>query len=70
MYSGFGLGYTFSNEKLSPNQSDVQSMSSKNSSFNFQVIGAGVRIGRKIAGFAELGFGYEGIINLGISYQL
>ncbi|PXW18318.1 outer membrane protein with beta-barrel domain [Chryseobacterium sp. CBTAP 102] len=70
MYSGVGLGYTFSNEKLSPNQSDVQSMYSKNSSFNFQVIGAGVRIGGKLAGFAELGFGYKGIINLGISYQL
>lgn len=70
MYSGVGLGYTFSNEKLSPNQSDVQSVSSKSSSFNFQVIGAGIRRGGKIAGFAELGFGYKGIINLGISYQL
>lgn len=35
MYSGVGLGYTFSNEKLSPNESDVQSASSKKQLFQF-----------------------------------
>jgi hypothetical protein len=30
----------------------------------------GIRIGKSNGGFAEFGFGYKGIINLGLSFQL
>lgn len=38
--------------------------------FAFQINPIGVRVGRKIAGFAELGFGYRGIITVGLSVNL
>jgi hypothetical protein len=32
-----------------------------------QVTPIGIRIGSNVAGFAELGFGYKGLINLGVA---
>jgi len=29
----------------------------------------GVRVGKSLAGFAEFGFGYKGMVNAGISYS-
>ncbi|GHV57148.1 hypothetical protein FACS1894182_05270 [Bacteroidia bacterium] len=36
---------------------------------NFQVTPIGVRIGGSFGGFAEVGYGYKGIINVGISVR-
>ncbi|AXT62568.1 hypothetical protein D1816_20120 [Aquimarina sp. AD10] len=60
MYSGFGVGYTFGNEK--PTEDNINH-------FNCQLTGAGIRVGSTLAGFAELGFGYKGVINFGISLR-
>jgi hypothetical protein len=35
--------------------------------WGFQGTPIGVRVGRRLAGFAELGFGYKGLINVGLS---
>lgn len=35
----------------------------------FQVNPIGIRVGKKLAGFLEAGFGYSGYVNLGISYK-
>jgi len=35
--------------------------------FNAQITGFGIRMGRTIAGFFEVGFGYKGLISTGIS---
>lgn len=39
-------------------------------SIKMQYTPIGVRVGGRIGGFAELGFGYKGLINLGITYKL
>jgi hypothetical protein len=36
---------------------------------NFQITAVGVRLGKSLGGFMELGFGYKGLLNFGLSYQ-
>jgi len=36
---------------------------------NFQVTPFGVSVGKSVAGFAEIGYGYKGFLNLGIAYR-
>lgn len=69
MYSGLGLGYTFGNQDFEASAATEQDADYQVHLINFQITGIGVRVGKSFGGFAELGFGYKGIINLGISYQ-
>ena len=72
LYSGIGLGATFLNEHnkvINPDTNEEETSDNNQVFFDFQVNLIGVRVGKKLAGFAELGFGYKGIINGGISYQ-
>ena len=41
-----------------------------NFGLTLQVTPIGVRFGKKIGGFAELGYGYKGLVNVGINAQL
>lgn len=68
MYSGFGLGYTLSTDKgevTTTGESDL--LISGHSAF--QINPLGMRIGKGFGGFVELGFGYKGLLNFGLSYQ-
>ena len=55
MYSGLGLAY-FTADQYTTN-------------FSFQISALGFRVGKTVAAYAELGFGYKGIINFGASFQ-
>lgn len=67
VYSGASIAYTFSNEKYSKTTYDFKN---NNQNFlNFQLNAIGLRVGKKLAASLELGFGYKGILNAGISYQ-
>lgn len=67
MYSGAGAGITFVREYYrypsDPNETDKYGM------FNFQLLLIGFRAGIKFSPFLELGFGYKGLVNFGLSYQ-
>lgn len=65
MYSGVAVGYTSENIK----NSGAQNSADGDGFINYQVNALGFRVGKKFAAFAELGFGYKGIINTGVSYQ-
>jgi hypothetical protein len=65
MYSGVAVGYTSENIK----NSGAQNSADGDGFINYQVNALGFRVGKKLAAFAELGFGYKGIINTGVSYQ-
>jgi hypothetical protein len=68
LYTMLGLGVTLNTEKGSYNSTgDTDTETSSN--LAFQVTPIGMRIGRKLGGFAELGFGYKGIMNFGLSYR-
>ena len=55
MYSGLGLAY-FTADQYTTN-------------FSFQISALGFRVGKNLAAYAELGFGYKGIVHFGASYQ-
>ncbi len=62
LYSGGAVGYTFRTSR-------VKDTIKNNAHFNFQMNLIGVRIGKKFAGTFELGAGYKGLVNIGLSYQ-
>lgn len=72
VYSGLGVGFTYGTEELSPPPSETGSQTSTGdvSSIAYQLNVVGIRVGKKYAGFAEFGYGYKGILNLGFSIQL
>jgi hypothetical protein len=71
VYSGLGLGFTYATEELTPpSELGVERDTGNISTFAYQLNAVGVRIGKKFGGFAEFGYGYKGIINLGFSVQL
>lgn len=68
MYSLVGLGYTTIRDRYMP---IVEEKASKDTSgyVNFQISLLGFRIGKELAFYTELGFGYKGLVNWGFSYQ-
>jgi hypothetical protein len=75
-YSGFGAGtsiilseYTFKSfdETELENKTFIRSTNSFQPDIQLTLIG--IRAGKNLAGFAELGFGYQGIFNVGVSYR-
>ncbi|WP_062060404.1 hypothetical protein [Aquimarina longa] len=69
MYSGLGVAYTNSHQKFTSSSPTYKNDTYTINYFNYQLTAIGIRVGKSIAGFAELGFGYKGILNFGVSYQ-
>lgn len=68
MYSGLGLGYTFTSEQgtyTNTGESDIN----RSGHLAIQANALGIRLGKRLGGFMEVGFGYKGILNFGLSYQ-
>tara|TARA_B110000967_G_C18694426_1_gene464690 strand:+ start:139 stop:762 length:624 start_codon:yes stop_codon:yes gene_type:complete len=74
MYSGLGAGYAFGKSSFTLEDTNLE-FKDKNKTdykinyFTFHVTALGFRVGKKLEAFAEIGFGYKGILNGGISYQ-
>ncbi|WP_422005681.1 outer membrane beta-barrel protein [Roseivirga pacifica] len=68
LYSGLGIAYTTQNDKYDGNNNNIED--GDDSFFNFQVNALGARFGDTIAAFAEVGFGYKGMLSLGVSFGL
>jgi len=65
LYSGLGLGATF--WKFSYDDPRFDSLSFDYWFFHFQYSPLGIRVGRRIGGFLELGFGGSGMLCGGVS---
>lgn len=70
LYSGLGIGITLANQKFTPTDTNIAATTDQLFKFGYQLNAIGVRVGKKLGGYAEFGYGYKGIINLGISLQL
>jgi hypothetical protein len=71
VYSGVGLGFTYGTEELTPpSETGQQSATGDVSNVAYQINAVGIRLGKKFGGYAEFGYGYKGIVNLGFSVQL
>ncbi len=64
LYSEVALGPAFSKYTLTGEQKSVHT-----TDLGFQFTPFGYRFGKKIAGFVEVGYGYKGLLQLGISGQ-
>ena len=68
MYSGIALGITY--VSFRNNYSNQADDISSGLGFGFQLNGIGFRVGKDIGGFVEIGYGCQGLINLGVSARL
>ncbi|KQC01458.1 hypothetical protein [Pedobacter sp. Hv1] len=66
LYSGISLGSSFATTKP---ENGTSTKTASTTDFAYQVNALGIRVGRKIGVFTELGFGYNGIINAGVSMK-
>ncbi len=66
MYSGASIAYTSQKADFTTS-SNIEDKS--DGYFNFHVNALGFRFGQAFAGFVELGVGYRGVANIGLSYQ-
>jgi hypothetical protein len=70
LYSGLGLGWHFLKQEderddfsADPDPGGVRS------GFAYQFTPFGIRLGKRLAGYVELGYGYKGLVACGITYR-
>ncbi|MCF8229689.1 MAG: outer membrane beta-barrel protein [Bacteroidales bacterium] len=68
MYLGVGAGISSFSSSTDSKQA-VDGDTDTDTNFTFHVTALGLRIGNQLCANAELGFGYRGLINLGLSYR-
>lgn len=66
-YGTVGFGHTFVSEVY---KGTYSTETDRSGYFAFHLSPIGFRAGRRLCGFAELGFGYKGLLNVGVSYSL
>ena len=70
MYSKVAVGMTFIGDSYSAEPGcDYSVQSKKQHYFGYQVSPVGVMVGRRLSGFAEVGFGTHGLAQLGLAYR-
>lgn len=67
VYSGFGIGAALINHYI--DNPTIPDNTIHENRFNYHLLVAGFRIGKEICPFIELGYGYKGLINAGLSYR-
>ncbi|MCD6597810.1 MAG: outer membrane beta-barrel protein, partial [Bacteroidales bacterium] len=68
LYSTISAGYIQGKGNYTPVEGEEESMT--DGFFGFQVNPVGIRFGRTVGGFVELGYGYKGVLNFGLSVKL
>ena len=69
LYSGGEAGLSMNRKKDIRNDFTITKSEASQTNFAYQVTPLGLRIGRKLGGYLELGYGYKGLISAGISYR-
>ena len=67
MYSGASIAYSVLYSKFNGSSDDFED--GNDGYINFHVNALGFRVGKALAATLEVGVGYKGIANLGVSYQ-
>jgi hypothetical protein len=68
LYSGIALGASYYNFKN--NYSNAPDKPGNGITFNYHINAIGIRVGKSISGFMEMGFGCLGMLNFGVSARL
>lgn len=71
LYGAVGMGYTFRNEKVTYGNANAEYNTPYAAPIHFNAYGSplGIRFGRELSGFFELGLGYKGLFNYGLTYR-
>ena len=72
MYSKVAVGMTFIGDKyknVSDDGDEGKVESEKDNLFAYQLSPVGIQVGSKLCGFAELGFGRQGMFQFGLAYK-
>ncbi|RPI16257.1 MAG: hypothetical protein EHM58_12260 [Ignavibacteriae bacterium] len=68
IYSGVGVGYSFLNGiRRFTDGTSPENLDDRKVAFQFNLIG--LRAGYRFGGFFEFGFGFSGVLNLGVTYK-
>ncbi len=67
-YSGFSPGISWQQRKEKHNDFSYVKDEFNKSRFAYQVTAVGFEFGKKLGGYAELGYGYKGVLSTGIKY--
>ncbi len=67
-YSGVAPGISWQRRKETHNDFSLEKEEFERARFAYQVTAVGFSFGRKIGGYAELGYGYKGILSAGLKY--
>lgn len=67
LYSGISLGFTYATAKATSTY--TKPYNNGGTTMAYHVNALGIRVGRDVGGFLELGLGYNGIINGGFSVK-
>jgi len=74
LYTYIGVGCSFYKKNIweysGPNNAPWTNTSGNQAAFNMQYVPIAISVGGRLSGFAELGIGYKGFLNAGISYRL
>ena len=68
LYGVLGFGFTL-NKQETQKPADWTDFFVKKQHLNWHINPIGIQVGKKVAGFAEYGFGYKGTLNAGINYR-
>lgn len=68
IYGLLGMGRCFVMENIRNDASGAEERSTSGY-WMFQVSPIGIKVGRKVSGFAELGYGYKGVARGGVSFK-
>ena len=68
LYGSVGIGITFNSEKNTDKSTATNNYNTNDTHLNANLTALGLSAGKALRGNLELGFGYKGLINLGISY--
>jgi outer membrane protein W len=68
-FAGFGPSFISTETTFSTGLNAGTTLTSKENKIKAQYTPIGICIGNRLAGFVELGLGYKGVLNAGISYK-
>ena len=71
LYSVVGMGYTYRDEHITYGNVNIEYNNPNVNPVHFNAYGSplGIRVGRELSGFFEIGLGYKGVLNYGLTYR-
>jgi hypothetical protein len=67
LYSALGIGYTFIHHRSDPASDEVEY---RQSAVDYHLTAVGIRYGKDVGVFAEIGVGCKGLLQFGLNFHI